>query len=272
MIQYKSKNVVVFQSALFQTTSTVIETEDVILVIDPSWLPHEVESIRNYVNSIRDNRRIYLIFTHSDYDHIIGYKAFSGVITVGSEALSESDDKEKIIEQIKSFDDEYYLSRDYEIEYPRIDLLVHEESQIIKIGETVITFYKSPGHTKDGIFIVVEPLGVLLVGDYLSNIEFPFIYYSSTEYENTLLKINNILDKHKINLLIPGHGLVTGDYKEILHRQQESLKYIKELRKAIIKNSQKEIEKLLDGCLFPGFMKKSHYENVDIIRNELRRK
>ena len=91
MIQYKSENITVFQSALFETTSTVIETEDVILVVDPTWLPQEVENIRNYVNSIRNHRPIYLIFTHSDYDHIIGYKAFSGVITIGSQELSESD-------------------------------------------------------------------------------------------------------------------------------------------------------------------------------------
>lgn len=269
MIQYKSKNVTVFQSSLFETTSTVIETDDIILVVDPTWLPHEVESISNYVNSIRQCRPIYLIFTHSDYDHIIGYNAFIGAITVGSEELNKRADKEKIINEIKDFDDEYYLTRDYSIEYPIINLAIKEDNQVLKVGETTITFYKSKGHTDDGIFIIVEPLGVLLVGDYLSNIEIPFIYYSSLEYENTLLKIDKILQNHNIKLLVPGHGLITGEYDEIIRRQQESLKYIRELRNAVLNNAQKKIDDMIEGCLFPRFMKKCHYENRDIIKSEL---
>jgi hydroxyacylglutathione hydrolase len=36
MIQFKNEQVTVFQSALYQTTSTVVETNDLILIIDPT--------------------------------------------------------------------------------------------------------------------------------------------------------------------------------------------------------------------------------------------
>lgn len=87
MIQFQNEAVTVFQSALFQTTSSVIQTKEMILIVDPNWLPNEIETIRNYVNSIQWEREIYLLFTHGDFDHIIGYQAFPGAKTIGSLGL-----------------------------------------------------------------------------------------------------------------------------------------------------------------------------------------
>ena len=76
MIQYKTPAVTVFESALYRTTSAVIQTPDMVLLADPNWLPHEVAAIQQHVAAIRGSRPLYLLFTHSDYDHILGYKAF----------------------------------------------------------------------------------------------------------------------------------------------------------------------------------------------------
>lgn len=84
MIQYRTEHVTVFQSALFQTTSTVISLDEHIVIVDPNWLPHEVREIQSYVESIRGNKELYLLFTHGDFDHIIGYRAFPDAKTVGS--------------------------------------------------------------------------------------------------------------------------------------------------------------------------------------------
>jgi hydroxyacylglutathione hydrolase len=269
MIQYKRNDIKVFQSALFQTTSAVIATEDLVLVVDPTWLPHEVEEIRDYVVSIRNGRPLYILFTHSDYDHILGHKAFPDAITIGSKELNDSEDKQRIVEQIKAFDDEYYLTRDYEIVYPEIHHIVDQDAQVLQIGETVITFYKAPGHTEDGIFAIVEPVGVFIAGDYLSNIEFPYIYHDSKAYENTLRKVDYILKHHSIRLLIPGHGQITEDLQEIKRRQEESLSYIRDLRAAIHNQNQSEVDELISGCLFPRFMKKAHTENQIIMSKEV---
>ena len=74
-IIYRDPNVTVFQSALFQTNTTVVQTNDLVLVVDPGWLPQEVNAIRQYVDEIRGFKPVFLLFTHSDYDHIMGYKA-----------------------------------------------------------------------------------------------------------------------------------------------------------------------------------------------------
>lgn len=76
MFRWKRGPVTLFQSDLYMTNSLVMETDDCVLVTDPCWLPREVEEIRRYVDNILGARRLFLLFTHSDFDHIIGYGAF----------------------------------------------------------------------------------------------------------------------------------------------------------------------------------------------------
>ncbi|SCY97126.1 MBL fold metallo-hydrolase [Alkaliphilus peptidifermentans] len=269
MILYKNKNITIFQSPIYQTNTSIIETEDMVLVIDPTTLPHEIIEIRNYVSSIRKNRPTYVLFTHSDWDHILGYNSIGDVMYIGSEKITTRDDKKRISEQIKSFDDQYYLIRDYEVGYPHIDYLVNKDGQQLKIGNTIITFYTSPGHTEDSVFTIIEPIGIFLSGDYLSDIEFPYIYSSSYAYENTMTKVDNILQHHSIHLLIPGHGNPTEDCQEILKRKTASLYYIHELRSALENEDDKRADKLLEEWQFPKIMGEYHKGNKDLIKKEL---
>ncbi len=261
MVTFKNKDITIFQSPLYQTNASVSETEDLILVVDPTTLPNEIIKIRNYISEIRKNRPVYVLFTHSDWDHILGYNSIENVNYIGSDKLSHSPDKDKIIDQIKTFDDQYYLQRDYEVSYPSIDYIVSKDNQTLTVGDTTITFYTSPGHTNDGVFAVVEPLGVLITGDYLSDIEFPYIYFNSYNYEETMDKVDTILENHVVKLLVPGHGNPTDDISEIVKRKTSSLGYIRELRNALVDKDENRADKLLKGWQFPQIMKSYHDEN-----------
>nr|WP_246439208.1 MBL fold metallo-hydrolase [Bacillus benzoevorans] len=262
-----------FKSALYETISAVVLTEDCILVSDPGWLPHEVEEIRNYVESIRENRSLYLLFTHSDYDHIIGYKAFPDANVIASEAFNNksSAEKENIVEQIKEFDDGYYITRNYEIEFPDVHIPIATEGTVLTTGQTKLTFFQAPGHTDDGIFTVIEPSGVLLAGDYLSDIEFPFIYDDSIQYEKTIGKLDDILDHFDIRLLVTGHGNPTSDRLAMRKRQQVAQDYIQKMRKLIMEDDQNGLQQLIKGCKFPRNLEKCHQQNIGQLQKELNR-
>ena len=154
-IIFRDPNITIFQSALFMTNSTVISTDDVIIVVDPGWLPDEVLAIRHYVEGIRKKKPLYLMFTHSDYDHIIGYKAFEADKVFVSKAMSDNPEKEKIIEQILEFDEQYYVERPYPIEFPNGDFTVFRDGVQYRQGNTKMTFYLTPGHTADSMMIVI---------------------------------------------------------------------------------------------------------------------
>jgi glyoxylase-like metal-dependent hydrolase (beta-lactamase superfamily II) len=167
MIQYKTKHLTVFESALFRTTSTVLETDDLILIVDPTWLPAEIDEIRHHVDASRNGKCVYLLFTHSDYDHILGFGAFQDAYTIASKAFFENSEQEEQLRAIRKFDQDYYIRRSYPIVYPRVDLAVDEDTDFITVGDTRLSFCQAPGHNADGLITLVEPLGILIVGDYL---------------------------------------------------------------------------------------------------------
>lgn len=283
MVQFRNDVVTVFESSLFRTTSSVIHTPDLLLLVDPNWLPHEVETIRQWVDFCnKDKKTVFLLFTHSDYDHILGYRAFPEAVVIASESFDKNNGKESVVEQIMKWDDEYYVRRNYLIEYPKVDIVISEDGQHLSQGATRLTFYLAPGHNEDGIFTVVESNwqtglpgeknqpAIWIAGDYLSNVEFPYIYYNSFAYERTLSKVDHILEKHDIGLLIPGHGDVALQQHEIKRRQEESCQYIRTLRKCQQEGIHFPLERLWERYPYRRGMESFHEENIQIIRNELR--
>ncbi|MBP1964405.1 MBL fold metallo-hydrolase [Paenibacillus aceris] len=269
MIQYQNEHVTVFQSALFQTTSTVIQTKEMVLIVDPNWLPNEVAAIQNYVHAIKGERETYLLFTHGDFDHIIGYQAFPDATTIGSLELQNHPKKEHKLKLIRDFDNQNYITRNYPIQFPELDIVVQEDGQQLQLGETTLTFYHAPGHTADGLMTVVEPLGIWIAGDYVSDFELPFIYQSAKAYSQTLEKCCMMLEKHSIQLLIPGHGLATSEHKEMKRRLEMASDYLKRLRQSVIANDEPALEALYQEHAFlSSFTEECHKENVSIMKRE----
>ncbi len=270
-IQYDAPGIRVFESALFKTTSTVLETPDLILIVDPNWLPEEVMHIRHYVDAIRNNRPLWLLFTHSDYDHIIGYGAFMDAKTIASEAFAIQTDQTAAIEQVKKWDEAYYVERDYPAIYPPVDLVVRQHGQTLKSGTTELLFYPAPGHNNDGLFSLVRwgEHCVWIAGDYLSDVEFPFIYHSSIDYEKTLHLAADIMEQHQPTLLIPGHGSVTDSIKEMAQRKADAIAYIHRLRASLQSNLPFDEEALWKQYHFRKGQEQFHRDNTELVKKEL---
>lgn len=269
MIQFKNDHCCVFESALFKTTSTVIWTGDLVLVVDPNWLPSEITEIRQFVDSIKGDKPVFLLFTHSDYDHIIGYGAFPEARVIASVAFAKNQNKDEVLEQIDQFDQEYYIDRLYPIVYPQVDEAIKRTGQTLTIGRTNLVFYLAPGHNPDGLFTIVEPLDIWITGDYLSNVEFPYIYHSFQAYVHTLDRARGILDQHQPALLVPGHGRVTGSRAEMEKRLAESRLYLTALKKSVLEDQEFPEETLWQRYNYPKGMSAFHEKNLALARKEL---
>jgi len=264
MITYQEGPLTVFQSALYQTNSSVIETPDAVILCDPTWLSEEIETIQTFLASRMKEKPLYLIFTHNDFDHILGAGAFPEAITIATKEFIDAPEKEAVMRQIKEFDQQYYVRRNYVMEYPDIKIVVENDEQKLVIGSTTLTFYKAPGHTKDGLFTVIEPQKIFLAGDYLSDVEFPFIGSGYREYEQTLKKAARITKTHAIQILIPGHGSVATASSEINNRLFSSTDYLNRLEK-----DNGELEKELKKTYrFYEGMKNIHEENLKQAQKE----
>ncbi|MEK4485600.1 MBL fold metallo-hydrolase [Psychrobacillus sp. FSL H8-0484] len=266
MIQYDKENMRVFQSSLYKTTSAVIELDEAIVMTDPNWLPHEVDEIKAYVNQIRKDRALYIIYTHSDFDHIIGSGAFPDAKVIASQAFNENKQKDEAINKVHSFDQRYYLQRNYKPEYPLVDYVVSKDGQKLILGKSTLTFYLAPGHTNDGLFTIIEPAGIFLSGDYLSDVEFPFIFDSYLEYLKTMNKAKDIFSLHSISVHVPGHGHTTEDKTEMEDRLKFAQAYLDQLI-----DMKENMEEILKGrYIFFDGMKDIHVENQKLAFNEIK--
>lgn len=262
MRQFENDHLTVFQSVLYQTTSAVIQTNHALIVTDPNWLPNEIAEIKAYIESVIENRKLYIIYTHSDYDHIIAAGAFPQATAIASEAFANRANKKEVLEQIHQFDAQYYIERDYPIIYPDIDIVIEEDGQTLDLQDVTCTFYLSPGHTRDGLFTVVEQFGILLAGDYLSDVEFPFIE-DFEEYVATIQKAQTIISNKKIEIVVPGHGITTTHSDEIQNRIDQSLLYLNNLSNGIVDESA-----LQKNYPFYKGLKEMHELNKKTVKNK----
>ncbi len=262
IIQFQNEHLTVFQSSLFMTTSALIQSEEVFILIDPTWLPHEVKRIQNYVDQHIGDRRLYILYTHSDFDHILGSGAFPRATVIATEQLANHPNKEQVMQQVQQFDQTYYVERTYTPVYPSVDIAVSSNGQTLVLGEVTLTFYLAPGHTNDCLFTVVEPYGVFLSGDYLSDVEFPFIFSNYHDYLTTIQTAKSIMREHRIRTHVPGHGTTTQEEQEIHHRLHFSEYYLEKL----VDESPDLEHELRDKYTFYEGMKTIHFDNQQMAK------
>ncbi|MEL6718077.1 MAG: MBL fold metallo-hydrolase [Bacteroidota bacterium] len=268
-IQYQDQYITVFESALYRTTCTLIERAEHYLLVDPNWLPIEVAFIAEKVSLIDANKQAYLLFTHSDYDHIIAYERFmTDAKVIASQAFVDHPNPEKELKTIREFDEEYYIQRSYPISYPKVDIAI-AGTEKRQLGNDTYHFLPADGHNRDGILTFHEELGVLILGDYLSNLEFPFIYESVAAYQATLDRITTLLNTGQVQLLITGHGDCTKSPSEMQKRLEQSQNYLGHLRKAVLEDTNFPEEDLWKQYAPSTFLKKAHQENLNLARKEL---
>ena len=270
MIHFQNDQVTVFQSAIQKTNSMVIETIDTVFVIDPTWLPREVDEIRQWANQRRVGRRLVLIFTHSDFDHVLGYGAFREGKVIASRRLRVHPDKDGVLHQIKDWDNKNYVQRSYDVQFPRVDIAIEHNDQTISVESNTLTFTQTPGHNSDGMFTLFDDLGIMLAGDYLSDFEKPFLNHGYDEYLQSLEKARHWINNGRVKLLIPGHGEVTADVSEMTRRVDSGVEYLKRLEKAIREKNEEGMRQIGDEMPFPSeFTKAAHETNVRLIRAEI---
>ena len=146
----------------FITSVYVIRGEKFNFLIDTLTGPETIAEVKDFIKKELPDRPLFIIYTHSHYDHTWGTCLFDNRIVVAHEKcyeLLDINERERLKEKPEFADGEV------EIILP--DILFEESLNFP--GEDLKLFY-SPGHTVDSLSIYDEKEKVLFVGD---NIELP---------------------------------------------------------------------------------------------------
>jgi glyoxylase-like metal-dependent hydrolase (beta-lactamase superfamily II) len=219
--------VIRYESALWETTALALHAGGQAVLVDPCISAPEIAAIAADV-AARGLEVRALLITHSDWDHVCGISAFPGVPAIMSRGAAERVASGQAAESVAREGAAEGLSWEGA---PRADL-VFEPGEAIQAGPFAVETMALPGHTACGAGFRVRELELLCVGDYLSVIEFPFVYVSTAAYRATLAALSDMLTRDPVEHVAPGHGRALSG-REALQVAGEDLDYLYALKAAM---------------------------------------
>ena len=189
-----------FESVLWQTSSLLLAKDGEAVLVDPCISTQEVGRIVTRAEEL-GARVVAVLATHADWDHVCGIAAFPDAESVLGEAGAARVESGEPWARIREAAAEYGLEVSGP---PRVDRTL-EVGRAHRIGPFLVETIPLPGHTDDGVGYRIRELDLLVVGDHLSAVEFPFVS-SAGAYRATLAALIDLLRRDPPARVVAGHG------------------------------------------------------------------
>ena len=198
-------DVVVVTSRIWQTNATALRAGGEVLLIDSPYFPDKLEVLPALLRQAGFAPNA-LFATHADYDHVLGPLAFPGLtLGVGDhtmERLRTSPGEAQ--RELRDEDSRQYVVRDKPLALGSLQSL--PVPGYLELGDIELELHVADGHTSDGTALFARSMGVLVVGDYLSDVEIPWISPGGSieVYQATLARLAPLVEASET--IVPGHG------------------------------------------------------------------
>jgi cyclase len=220
-----SENVYWFQSEIYaQVTAGVIAGPQWAVLIDTLALPDESLSIRDFVERELGVQVRYIINTHYHADHTWGNCFFPGALIIAHE-LCRNYLEERGIPSLEATRQQNQTYKQVEIVLPHFTF--NQGTISLRVGKKNLTIMPTPGHSSDGISVLVEEDRVLFAGDAFMPL--PYVVDGNAEEITTSIKK---FSRMGLENIIQGHGdiVLRG---EIDAAVKENLAYLTSIRKVV---------------------------------------
>lgn len=208
-------------------------------VIGPEWTvlidtlatPQETRQIREFVERRLNSRVRYLVNTHYHADHTIGNYLFPEATVVAHALCRELMDTRGRAALDKAREANRDL-REIEVVLPQA---VFDEGEIsLRVGRRILQLLPLPGHSQDGIGVLILEDRVLFAGDAMM----PIPYLVDGDFEDQVESLKRF-PRLKLENLIQGHGevILRG---EILNSVRSNLTYLSHLARLVRRAGQRK--------------------------------
>jgi hydroxyacylglutathione hydrolase len=259
---------------LFNANCILYLTSRFAFVVDTYMGPDSMQEFRHILDGLVEKRDLFIINTHSHFDHIWGNCAFPDGIIIAHQSCLEimRSDAKGVLEATRKSNPEWIMGN-VELLFPHITLA---EKLVFHDGPATLEIRHIPGHSRDSIALLISPEGLCLAGDTLED-PFPLLSESSSE-ANIDIYIDELerLCLWGPSCIIPGHG---DNFDAAL--LTENLLYLRNLKTAVHDMLQAGREPHADElpielCLGKSaalneFYIKAHKENIEHAVFNLRR-
>ena len=220
---------IVVTSLLWQTTATALRSGEETMLIDSPYFPEELDLLPA-VLAQSGFEPTALLATHGDFDHLLAPFAFPGM-SLGLAESTMARIREKPGEtqrDLRGEDSDTYVTRPGPLGLGKAQSLPVPGK--LGLGEEELELHPTAGHVEDGMAILAPWMGVLCVGDYVSDVEIPWMHESGDleSYRGTLSRLAGLVER--ADVVVPGHGTPhTRD--RALELIEEDVEYLDELER-----------------------------------------
>lgn len=200
----------VVTSRMWQTNAVLLrggrgEDAAEAMLVDSPYFPDELDALPALGRETGFDVEA-LLTTHADFDHLLGRLAFPGLALGAGPATVERLRTEPGAAQraLREADAEHYVRRERPLQLGALQELPVPGR--LELGHEELELHRSSGHTADGMAVLARHAGVLLAGDYLSDVEIPVISPGGAleDYRETLARLAPLLETAE--RIVPGHG------------------------------------------------------------------
>ena len=224
-----SPDALVVTSGFWQTNAIALRSGEEAVLIDSPYLPDELDALSGLLAGAGFEPDG-LLATHADFDHLLGRLAFPGMTLGLAESSVERLQREPGGAQraLRHYDAEFYVSRPAPLALGQVQALPVPGH--VEIGDRELELHPAEGHTPDGMALFDRAQGLLIVGDYLSDVEIPWISEggSLADYRTTLARLAPLVEE--ANTVVPGHG-APHDRETTLRLLDEDVDYLDALER-----------------------------------------
>ncbi len=227
-----AENVFVFQSDIYaQVTAGVIVGPEWAVLIDTLAFPDETLEIRGFVEQELKVPIRYIINTHYHADHTWGTCFFPGALVIAHELCRELLET-RGIPSLKEARQHNASMRQVKIILPH--LTFREGRLTIKVGKKNLVLMPLPGHTADGIGVLIEEDRILFSGDVCM----PLPYLVDGDIEQ-MIDTYKKLGKMSLENIVQGHGdvVLRGEIEATI---EDHLQYLSTIRKHVRRASRRK--------------------------------
>jgi glyoxylase-like metal-dependent hydrolase (beta-lactamase superfamily II) len=224
-----SPDALVVTSGFWQTNAIGLRAGAEAVLIDSPYLPDELDALPSLLAGAGFEPDG-LLATHADFDHLLGRLAFPGMTLGLGESSLERLHREPGGAQraLRQYDAEFYVSRPAPLALGQVQGLPVPGH--VELGDRELELHPAEGHTADGMALFDRAQGILVVGDYLSDVEIPWIQEdgSLADYRATLARLAPLVEQ--ATTVVPGHG-APHDRETTLRLLDEDVEYLDALER-----------------------------------------
>jgi glyoxylase-like metal-dependent hydrolase (beta-lactamase superfamily II) len=196
------EDALVMSSSLWQTNAVAIRAGGEAMLVDSPYFPDELELLPEVLRQ-SGFEPVGLLATHGDWDHLLGRLAFpeASLGLAESTATRIREHPGVAQKELRDADNQYYVRRSRPLSLGSYQPLPVPGK--LELGDQDLELYPAEGHTDDGMILFARWCGVLVCGDYLSDVELP-AWSDKKLYNGTLDRLRGLVAEAEV--VVPGHG------------------------------------------------------------------